>query len=86
MCRNNDLSVPKDEACDKNEKCKKCSNKVTSNDISMQQKKENIADSMPSTSGISKPYTFRRSKVNFTIEDLENSSEDDEFLPMSMYL
>ena len=43
-------------------------------------------ENVPSTSAVNKPYTFKRSKVNFTMEDLENSSEDDEFVPSSMYL
>ena len=42
---------------------------------------------MPSSSGVKKPYTFKRSKVNFTMEDLEESNEDDDdYDPISMYL
>ena len=84
-----DIMISRNYPCDKYHPCKKCAEKKTSNEslinhFQTQQDKEDILQAKPSTSGVKKPYSFKRSKVNFTMEDLENSSgEEDKY---SMYL
>ena len=47
-----------------------------------QETQETIVDQFSSGSNIEKPYVLTRSKVDFTMEDLENASEDeDDFSP-----
>ena len=81
------ILVSKKEPCNETAKCKKCLNKKESTDVAVTQlSPEKNSDPRPSTSGVKKPYTFARSRINLTIEDLENSSEDEDFDPISMYL
>ena len=44
--------------------------------------KNKVADTLISGSTVEKPYVLTRSKVDFTIEDLENTAEEgDDFSP-----
>ena len=43
--------------------------------------KEKVADNNISGSTVEKPYVLTRSKVDFTMEDLENDTEDIDFSP-----
>ena len=80
-----DISIPMEESCNENDPCRKCVNKKPCVES---QQYQDVSNSTPSTSGVKKLYSFSRSKVNFTMEDLENSSgeDDDDYNPVSMYL
>ena len=43
--------------------------------------KKKVADKLISGSTVEKPYVLTRSKVDFTMEDLENDTEDIDFSP-----
>ena len=80
------LQVIKDTPCDEKSLCKKCVAKKPSSEIpskdsgKKQNHQEMLANPIPSTSGIQKPYTFARSKINFTMDDLEDSGGEDNYI------
>ena len=50
-------------------------------EIGPQQIQKKVADKLISGSTVEKPYVLTRSKVDFTMEDLENDTEDIDFSP-----
>ena len=76
------LQMPKINPCDEKDLCNVCLDKTTSKgkakaqlNTTKEKKTEKDSCSLPD---IQKPYSFSRTKINFTLEDLENSRDEDD--------
>ena len=73
----NSFSVP----CNEKNKCKKCVESQIPTGALANKTKLKTSDEAGCLT--QKPYNYERTKINFTLDDLENSSEDDDYQPGS---